>query len=185
MVSRDTLGRVAFELFAMRGFDETTIDEIAEAAGIGRRTFFRYFPSKNDLPWGDFDQMLRQLAEDLDALPDEMPMVDALRTAVVKFNRVPAEEQLWHRQRMGLLLRVPTLVAYSTLRYQAWRDVVASFAARRLGQHPCDLAPRALGRAALGVALSAYEQWLDNDATDLSELLDDAFRLLGRGFADG
>ena len=49
----DELEHVAFELFDRQGFEGTTIDDIAGAqAGIGRRTFFRYFPSKNDVPWG-------------------------------------------------------------------------------------------------------------------------------------
>ncbi|WP_019815326.1 TetR family transcriptional regulator, partial [Saccharomonospora saliphila] len=49
--SREELERVAFALFADHGFDATTVDDIARAAGIGRRTFFRYFESKNDVVW--------------------------------------------------------------------------------------------------------------------------------------
>ena len=52
------LSHLALALFLERGFEQTTVDDIVEAAGIGRRTFFRYFRSKNDLPWGDFDQLL-------------------------------------------------------------------------------------------------------------------------------
>ncbi len=52
--SREGLSAVGIELFRERGFDETSVDEIAEAAGIARRTFFRYFPSKNAVPWGRF-----------------------------------------------------------------------------------------------------------------------------------
>ncbi|MCQ0020665.1 TetR family transcriptional regulator [Actinomadura madurae] len=50
--SRGELERVALRLFAERGFEETTVDDIASAAGIGRRTFFRYYGSKNDVVWG-------------------------------------------------------------------------------------------------------------------------------------
>ena len=49
---------VAIELFAGRGFDDVSVDDVAEAAGIARRTLFRYYPSKNALPWGDFDAHL-------------------------------------------------------------------------------------------------------------------------------
>ena len=49
VTSREELEQAAFTLFAARGFDATTVDEIAAAAGIGRRTFFRYFPSKESL----------------------------------------------------------------------------------------------------------------------------------------
>lgn len=174
---------MGLELFAERGFDETTVDDIAAAAGISRRTFFRYFPSKNELPWGQFDELLERLAAHLESLPDDLTLMDAVRVAVVEFNRVPADDLALHRQRMMLLLGVPTLVAYSTLKYKAWRDVIAAFAARRLGCAPTELAPRAIGHAALGVALAAYEEWLQRDDSELPALLDDAFRLLGSGFS--
>ena len=61
VTSRAELEHVAFELFERQGFDGTTIDDIAPAAGIGRRTFFRYFPSKNDIPWGNFDEELERM----------------------------------------------------------------------------------------------------------------------------
>src|SRR5262249_15277413 len=78
--------RVALELFSRRGVAETTVDDIAVAAGISRRTFFRYFPSKNDVVWGDFDGFLHDLEEWLDHVPSEVPMFEALRNAVVRFN---------------------------------------------------------------------------------------------------
>ena len=172
------LSHVAFELFERHGFEATTIDDIAAAAGIGRRTFFRYFASKNDLPWGEFDERLDDMRRLLAGLPEGMPLVDALRVAVVEFNRIPPEEVPHHRRRMELLLRVPTLMAHSTLRYQAWRQVVAEFAARRLGVAEDALEPQAIGWAALGIALAAYEHWLAHPGSDLTVLLDRALRLL-------
>ena len=77
------LSHLALALFLERGFEQTTVDDIVEAAGIGRRTFFRYFRSKNDLPWGDFDQLLRQMRDYLTALPGDVPLRDALRSAVI------------------------------------------------------------------------------------------------------
>src|SRR5579875_1846480 len=61
VTSRAELEHVAFELFAAKGFEQTTVDDIAAAAGIGRRTFFRYFPSKNDVPWGMFELELERM----------------------------------------------------------------------------------------------------------------------------
>src|ERR1700689_4736598 len=61
VTSRAELEQTAFALFAAHGFDATTVDEIAAAAGIGRRTFFRYFPSKNDIPWGAFEDELDRM----------------------------------------------------------------------------------------------------------------------------
>jgi hypothetical protein len=83
---------------------------------------------------------------------------------------------------MELILRVPALLAHSTLRFAAWRDVVAGFVAERTGQRPDALAPQAIAHAVLGVAVAAYEQWLDDPGADLSTLLDSAMRQLGAAF---
>jgi mycofactocin system transcriptional regulator len=175
------LERLGFELFARRGFDPTTVDDIAAAAGIGRRTFFRYFASKNDLVWGDFEQHLAKLDRLLQEAGPSVPMLDALRCAVVEFNRFDPAEVPWHRQRMELILTVPTLQADSTLRYAAWRGVVTRFAARRLGLSPSDMMPRLIGHAALAGALTAYEVWLSDAEADLTQLLDAVVRQLGTG----
>lgn len=172
------LSALALRLFVERGFDETTVDDIAEAAGIGRRTLFRYFPSKNDLPWGDFDALLAMMRVYLGALPPELPLWDALRLAVLEFNRFPDDQLALHRERMRLLLTVPSLIAHSGLRYIAWREVVAEFVAARLGVAPRDLEPQALAWATLSLCLAAYEQWLEHDEARLLDLLDRSFRRL-------
>ncbi|MBV9857215.1 MAG: mycofactocin system transcriptional regulator [Streptosporangiaceae bacterium] len=183
--SRVELEHVAFGLFAEKGFERTTVDDIAAAAGIGRRTFFRYFPSKNDIPWGAFELELERMRVRLKACPREVPLMDAIRLALVDFNRVESAQIPWHRRRMELILRVPALVAHSTLRFAAWRAVVAEFAAERTGQRPDALAPQAIAHAVLGVAVAAYERWLDDSGADLGVLLDSAVRELGAAFADG
>ena len=63
-----TSADVAIDLFAARGFDEVSVDDVAQAAGIARRTLFRYYPSKNALPWGDFDAHLEHMRDLLDRL---------------------------------------------------------------------------------------------------------------------
>lgn len=153
------------------------MDDIAEAAGIGRRTFFRYFPSKNDLPWGDFDALLDQLEAHLNTVDDSsVPLFDALRVAVSEFNRFPGDDHALHRERMNLLLRNPTLVAHSTLRYEAWRAVIADFAARRLGKPASHLQPKTIGQVCLGISVAAHYEWLEQDDKSLPELIDSSFR---------
>ena len=182
VTSRAELEQAAFALFAANGFDATTVDEIAAAAGIGRRTFFRYFPSKNDIPWGAFEQELDRMRTRLLACPPRVPLMDAIRLALVDFNRVSPAEVPLHRRRMELILRVPTLFAHSTLRFTAWREVVAEFVADRTGRRPGELAPQAIAHAVLGVAVAAYEHWLDDRSADLGALLDDAMRQLDEAF---
>lgn len=172
------ISHIALRLFHERGFEATTIDDIAAAAGISRRTYFRYFESKNDVAWGEFDRELDTLATRLRALPESMPLMETLRTGIIEFNRIPETELGWHRERMRLLLRVPALQAHSMLRYAAWRQVIAEFAAERLGLRQAEHAPQAIAWALLGLAISAYEQWLDHDDTDLTQLLDDCLSMV-------
>ena len=180
--SRAELEQAAFGLFAANGFEQTTVDQIAAAAGIGRRTFFRYFPSKNDVPWGAFEDELERMRIRLKACPPQIPLMDAIRLALIDFNRVEPGQVPLHRRRMELILRVPTLLAHSTLRFTAWRAVVAEFVAERTGRRPDDLAPQAIAHAVLGVSVAAYEHWLDDPSSDLGTLLDSAMRELGAAF---
>ncbi|MBO0805756.1 MAG: mycofactocin system transcriptional regulator [Nocardiopsaceae bacterium] len=183
VTSREELERAAFALFGAKGFEETTVDDIAAAAGIGRRTFFRYFPSKNDVAWGEFDRELDRMRAMLKDFAPEVPLMEAVRLALIDFNAVPAEQVPLHRRRMELILRVPTLFAHSALRFTAWRQVIAEFVAARTGRVGDELAPQAIAHAVLGVALAAYEHWLDDAEADLAALLDDAMRQLDAAFA--
>src|SRR6267154_5072751 len=184
MTTRAELEQVAFELFDRQGFEGTTVGDIARAAGMGRRTFFRYFASKNDVPWGGFEERLEQMRGRLAGCPPQTPLAEAIRLGLITFNQIPPGQEGWHRRRMELILRVPALQAHSTLRYASWRQVVAEFVGQRIGQPPDALAPRTIAYAALGVAVAAYEQWLETDDADLGDLLDSAMRELAAAFAD-
>lgn len=177
--SRSELERICLTIFSEQGFDVTSVDEIAAAAGIGRRTFFRYFKSKNDAVWGEFDAQLDAFARWFAACPPQTPVVEAIRSGVIAFNSFDAQATESLRNRMRLILSSQSLQAYSTLRYAAWREVVARFAASRLGGAPDDLVPRTLGHLALGAALAAYEQWLTDEDADLIDLLRTSLALLG------
>lgn len=177
--SRAELSRIGLELFIERGFEAVTIDDIAEAAGIGRRTFFRYFPSKNDLPWGEFDLLLAEMRTHLMDTPADVPMFDAIRNATMIFNTYSDSELAFHRERMKLLFTVPALAAHSTLRYRAWRDVLAEFVGRRLDQDPSELAPQAIGWAFLAASLAGYEQWLASPSASLTDTLAAAHNIVG------
>ncbi len=183
--SADELERVAFELFEQRGFDDTTVEDIAAAVGVSKRTFFRYFESKNDVVWGNFSDQLQAMRDLFDRCPPEQPVADAVRSVVVEFNRFDPAQVPWHRKRMELILKVPALQAHSTLRYQEWRNVVAEFVAARLAQSPRDLIPQAAGYCALGVAVASYEHWLDHPEEELTETLDRAMRSWNAGFGTG
>jgi len=182
--TREEIEAVALELFAGRGFEATTLDDIAAAVGVGRRTLFRYFESKNDIAWGDFDWVMERLRTAL-AEGDGLPLMDALRRGVVESNRYPADQEPGLRTRMTLITGTAALQAHSALRYAEWRGVVADWAAARLAEAPDDLRPRVIGYAALGSAMASFERWVASADEDLLELLDAAFVALAAGFAAG
>lgn len=171
---------MALDLFARRGFEATTVEDIAEAAGIARRTFFRYFPSKNDVVWGDFESLLAAMEAWLAAADADVPVLEAVADAVVRFNSLPPGAVPAHRQRMSMILHVPALQAHSALRYADWRAVIARFVAGRPGGEA--VAPL-VGHVALAAAVAAYEQWLADDDADLAALLAGSFAQLRDGFS--
>ncbi len=180
VTTREELEVVALQLFATRGFDATTVDDVADAAGIGRRTFFRYFASKNDLLWGDWDGALAMFGTQLAELPADQPLIEGLTQAVLAFNRFPDGAEPQHRTRMAMVLHTPALQAHSTLRYAGWRTVVAEHVAARTGDDPSDFGPQLLAHQVLASCVAAYEQWLADSGSELHALLATAVRSLSR-----
>lgn len=176
------LSAIGLHLFLERGFDHTTVDDIAAAAGISRRTFFRYFASKNDVAWGDFDLLVDRLRARLRQTPTGVPTITALHAAIVEFNSYPKSAQAAHRERMDLLLNVPTLVAHSTLRYASWRQAVAEFVAARSGTGIDALRPRVVAWAYQAASIASYEVWLRQPGARLTVVLDEALTTLENEF---
>ncbi|MCU1600801.1 MAG: TetR family transcriptional regulator [Frankiales bacterium] len=179
VTTREELELIALQLFAERGFDRTTVDDVAEAAGIGRRTFFRYFASKNDVGWGDWELALAHFRTQLAALPSDAPLMAGLKEAVKAFNLLPDGAEAQHRVRMAMVLHTPALQAHSTLRYAGWREVVAQHVASRTGRHAGDFRCQLLAHQVLACCVAAYEQWLTDPEADLQGLLDEAVSTLG------
>ncbi|WP_280344054.1 mycofactocin system transcriptional regulator [Nocardia neocaledoniensis] len=181
--TRRELEVIAMKLFAEHGFDEVTVERIAAAAGVSERTFFRYFPSKTEVLWHQFDNEVADLRAAFAAVPDDEPMMAAVRRIVVTANRYRAEDIPELRTRMRLVSGVPALSAGAGAHYDAWERAVGEFAARRLGTSADDLIPLAVGRTTLAAARAAFDAWLARGDTDLTEYLDRALRALERGFA--
>jgi mycofactocin system transcriptional regulator len=179
--TRDHITHVALELFATRGFDDVSVDDVAHAAGISRRTLFRYFSSKNAIPWADFDASLTNLRDLLNAVPHDVPLDAALRSALLEFNSFDESETPRHRRRMQVILQTDALQAYSMTMYAGWRGVIAAFVARRLDTKPTELVPQTVAWAVLGVALTAYEQWLADETVSLPDALGQAFDIVRDG----
>lgn len=176
--SHAAIESAAFELFADRGFDATTLTAIADAVGVSKRTLFRYYPSKNDIPWGQFDRSLDGFRELLASMPEELPVYEAVHRGVVAFNDFPDDAQPPHRDRMRLILKTPTLQAHSVLRYGDWRGVIEDYVVKWLTLLPEDPLPRIVGQVSLAMALSSYDQWLATPGSSITAILDAALPAL-------
>jgi mycofactocin system transcriptional regulator len=180
--NRDHVARTALALFVERGFERTTLTDIADAVGIGRRTLFRYFPSKNDMVWGDFEGVLGRLREGLAQTYAGERMMDTLGRAVVDSNHYEGDALEDLRLRMTLITSVPALQAHSMVRYAEWRHVVSEFVAGRMGQAPDDLAPVMVGHMALGASMAAFVRWVNHPDESLRQHLRTAYHHLAQGF---
>lgn len=183
---RDQLMAVAWELFVQQGYDATTVDEIAEAAGMSQRSFFRYFGSKEDVVLVKFEAVGALLAAALVERPVTEDAWTALRRAfdviVLATERDP---------RYGLaLLRItgqsPTLRAGRLEQQIRWQELLTPLVAERLGAPPADadpdVRPAAVTAAALACLNIANVAWMDSDGTEpLDRLVDDAMRSVQPG----
>jgi mycofactocin system transcriptional regulator len=182
--SREALELIALRLYADHGYDGTTVDMIAAEAGTSRRTFFRYFESKASVLWYAFDAEVSKIRETLAAMPRDLPVMEAVRQAVVAVNHYGAQDLGQLRIRMGLIGSTSELAGSASLHYDAWERAVVDFVAERSGQPAESLYPLTVGRATLAACSAAYERWAARADADLTGYLDAALRALAAGFRD-
>jgi AcrR family transcriptional regulator len=175
----------ALRLFAEQGYDATTVEQIAAAAEISPSTFFRYFPTKEDVVVEDeYDAIL---LVGLDNAPAELSPLGAVRYAVrAAFAGLDAAAQHKIRERTKLVMSVPALRARTLENVTAGVDLIAESLARRMGGNAGDYRVRCWAGACVGVALVAAAEWISNDGeSDYAELMDEALAHLESGFASG
>ncbi len=175
---------IALRLFGERGFEVTTIEDIAAEAGIQRRTFHRYFSTKADVLWQGFDEEVARLRLALSEADRTLPLMDSIREAVVAINHYTSDDIPELRVRMELLSSVPVLQASAASHYDAWEAAVADYVSARTGAASDSLYPLAIGRTTLAACRTAYDLWLAQGESDLTEYLENALRALASGFAE-
>jgi mycofactocin system transcriptional regulator len=182
--TRARVEQAALDLFTLKGFDQVIIDDIAAAAGISRRTFFRYFATKADAVWGDFAAHVSRLEELLAATDPDQPVLASVCAAYVEVNDYADADLGLLRERMQLILTEPALLAHSQLRYADVDRVVAEHVARRTGSSPAALVPRLVAASTRAAATTAFELWLADERTPLGRQLRETFAQLTEGFPD-
>lgn len=159
--TRETIVAAAFELFAERGFEGTTVADIAAAAQISPRTFFAYFPTKDDVVFHDFERKHAIVAGWLRERQPGVNAIDALRAGVEgspEFFADRPERQLLKR----LMLESESLAAHSSHLNGKFTDLLAEAVAEDLGEEPVGLRTR-LVAAAAAAALAVMQQAVRSD----------------------
>lgn len=157
---RDVLAEAAFGLFMERGFERTTVDDIVARAGVGRRSFFRYFPSKEDAVFPDHERCLADMTAFLEAAGDGDP-VDTVCDAARLVLRMYAVNPEFSVQRYRLTREVPGLRTYELSVVRRYERTLAGYLERR-GAGTRDAALRAEVIAASVVAAhnNGLRSWL-------------------------
>ena len=176
--TRDRIRGCALRLFLERGYDATTVEQIAAAAGVSHMTFFRYFPAKEDVVLSDsYDPLI---AARLEQTPATWPLLQRIRAVLVQ-----GLAQVYEADRDTLLAQNKLIAATPALRDRLWADQIATqqfFLDVLVGAEPDhrpSLQARVTVAACLAAASTAILAWVENDGTpELPELLDQAFETL-------
>jgi AcrR family transcriptional regulator len=178
--TRAAIREHALRLFREQGYHETTVEQIAEAAEVSPSTFFRYFPTKEDVVLqDDFDVLATGAFE---AQPAELGPVAAFRAAAARmFGALTPEELARFRETTALTLTVPEVRARALDEFARTIDEIAASVARRTGRATDDFAVRNLAGALIGVIMAATMPWAEQPAEDLAERIDAALAHLEAG----
>ena len=182
--TRAELTDAAFRLFAERGFDETTIEDIVEQVEVSPRTFFRYFDSKEDVVIGFFDDMGLELRGFLAARPADEPPFEALRAALGSLIDLYEERAERVMAAKRLARETPAIRARLLDKHARWENWVTEVLCDRLGEPGQDDShARLIAAVGLAAYSTAVNSWCTVGGTqDLHALADQALREVGRGF---
>ncbi len=175
--TRTELAEAGAHLFATRGFDETTTNDIAERADVSQRTLFRHFPTKEAVLYGDMDELLTELRDALEARPASEAPLAVVRNAVQSL----ADNFGRHRDRRLLQARLaatyPSVSAYSRATVQlGWEREIIAALARHMDVDPMvDARPEVIAGASMSAIRIATRQWSFSDGQlDYMALIVDA-----------
>jgi AcrR family transcriptional regulator len=170
------IAAAAVGLFLEHGFEATTMDQVAAAAGISRRSLFRYFETKEDMVLGNLRETGREIQAQLAARPPDEPPWDALRAALKGMIDAPGYSLARVLKLARMLYETPSLRARHLEKQLEWLDLLAPEIARRLPPAPGpDPRARALVACALTCLDAATEAWVQAGGEgDVEQLYDQA-----------
>jgi AcrR family transcriptional regulator len=169
--TRAAIREHALRLFREQGYPGTTVEQIAAAAEVSPATFFRYFPTKEDVVLQDDFDIVTLAA--LEAQPAGLSPIAAFRAAAVESLRTMSPDDLQRfRETTHLTAVVPEVRARALDEFARTIDGIAAALARRIGRGPDDFATRTMAGAIIGVIMSATMPWAAADRTDVTEMFE-------------
>jgi len=183
-VVRVALSDAAEELFLSRGFERTTIEQIAHAAGVSRRTFFRYYESKEDVLVERSDRLGERLYAELAARPGEEPPLLAIRNALVPAVEAGVEDRDVVRCTIRLLRETNSLRQVVMAHRNRLEERVAALMTQRLGAGAADSTPMLIAFLTRALVDTAFNAWYDHETDDIAELVDGLIARLRAVVAD-
>jgi AcrR family transcriptional regulator len=161
--SRQAIESVAVDLFLRDGYSQTTVAAIAEASGVSTTTFFRYFSSKAEIVWAEFDEHTRRLRQNLESDDGRDRVLSAVRVAALETLRPDLDPGGLSMRRFRLLDGSAELQSEESEHWQSWADAVADFVAHRAGLPPRAPLPAAIGSAIQATVLAVLRAWTGRD----------------------
>jgi AcrR family transcriptional regulator len=179
--TRASIREHALRLFREQGYHATTVEQIAEAAEVSPSTFFRYFPTKEDVVLQDDMDVITLAA--FERQPAGLSPIAAFRAAWAETYAALTEEELARlEETSAMTMVIPELRARAVDELSRTIDVIAQVAAKRTGRDPGDFAVRNLVGAIIGVILSATMPWAESHHTaDMFARVDAALAHLEAG----
>src|SRR5580658_2378945 len=175
--TRAAIREHALRLIREQGYDETTVDQIADAADVSPSTFFRYFPTKEDVVLQDDLDILALGA--FDKQPASLSVVAAFRAAAKEaLDSVSEEDLISMRETAALILTVPELRARAMDEYTRTIEVIADAAAKRSGRHADDFAVRVVAGVIIGATMP-WTQWAQEGKSASADMFDRIDTALG------
>jgi AcrR family transcriptional regulator len=158
--TRETIARVALQLFAERGYDETTLADIAEAADVAPRTIFAYFESKEDILLCEESGFLTRLGRMLDERPGGTTTVDAIRQFLSHID-APDEEAKLRKQ---IIVGNPSLQMKMRARHSQLESMLAESIAKDLGTEPDDIRSLLIAASMTAAFTSVRDRFLEAES---------------------
>jgi AcrR family transcriptional regulator len=186
-LTREALTVAAFDLFAEKGFEATTVEEIADAVDVSSRTFFRYFASKEDVALTFQEEQLEAVLTALAARPPDEPVVTALRRAVVGITKACEKGELGFdpsrfRCIQSMIASSPALMARSLEHSQKKQAALTRVIAERMGVDPAvDLRPHVVAAVGACSFRAVADMWSSESFPGLPEAVDAAFAIIEDG----